>query len=390
MSHANNIIAAPIDLKGDIGAVLGTGSGDLGYNIRYGSINWKSNNKPYRSNSLTTLSDSVRGGSPYNYGMSWPQFSSPSAAVSGSYLFDIYEDDAASSARAAMNGWQYLRPRGMNGGGQGAHEWYRALDFNYYNHGATEPIIISPGNIAASTNLATSATIAALRKEVFAIGEMNFSTMTAVKDMYFCLVGYRLEGDPNPNTFFVVSAPSKISTGLFSATIDFTGANFPSNRLGTWYIYPCLCSVGGINYYQNGQSNLPSATYYPLPCTKRWTASVASNQRNADLYGIKEPSDKTKAWYRLRINNDGAAYTFNNVRVWFMHNYHTPSDVMDADEKYVDLGNIYVDGYDNYDTGTVYLNTTIQTSLWPDLTLYATCSAGFDRVGPIMPLTPSS
>lgn len=35
--------------------------------------------------------------------------------------------------------WQYLRPRGLNGGGQGVHEWHRFKDFNQYNHNAVRP-----------------------------------------------------------------------------------------------------------------------------------------------------------------------------------------------------------------------------------------------------------
>lgn len=388
MSHSGNTIARPIGLLSDIGTLLGTNDGDLGRNILYGSIKTWAKFKPYRSTSLTTLGESARGDYPIYFGLSFPQFGSPSSTSSGSYLFTPYDNDPASSARNAMNGWQYLRPRGRNS--VGGNEWFRAGDFEGYYHDATEPIVISSGSISASTNLTTVATISALRKETFNAGEIDFSTMTGIKDYYYCLVGYRLEGDLNPNTYFVVSTSSKISNGLFSASITFSGSNFPASRLGTWYIYPCLCSVGGISFYQTSGS-LPSATYIPLPCTKRWTASVASNQRTADLYGRKEASNHTVAYYRLRINNDSSStYTFSGVRVWFMHNYHTPDDVRDSDEFYIDFNSITLNAYESYDTGTTYLSTPIQSSLWPDLTLYATCSAGFDRVGPIMPLTPST
>lgn len=391
MSYANNTISTPISLY-EIGTVLGTNSGRLGYNIANGAIKTWAKFKPYRSTSLTTLGESARGDSPYYFGMGWPYIQSGTPATqtnTGQYLYSIYENDSASSARNAMNGWQYLRPRGRNS--VGGDEWYRALDFAGYYHAATEPIVISAGSIAASTNTATVATISAIRKETFNAGEIDFSTMSGVKDYYYCLVGYRVEGDPNRNTYFVVSAASKISNGLFSANVTFNGANFPAGRLGTWYIYPCLCSVGGISFYAKAGDTLPSANYIPLPCTKRWVATVASTLRTADLYGRKEASSHTIAYYRLRINNDSTSdYNFTGVRVWFMHSYHTPDDVRDSDEFYIDFNDIYVTAGSSYDTGTTYLSTSIQSSLWPDLTLWATCTAGFLRVGPIAVLTPST
>ena len=389
MSRSGNIITAPVRLSTDLAPLLGSGN-DLGGFCTASTINKWAKFKPYRSVQLTTLPEATRGDSPYNFGLSWSQFGSPSSASGGQYLFSPYESDPASSARAAMNSWAYLRPRGR--GSAGGNEWYRLLDFDGYNHGATEPIIIMPGQIQASTALSTQATIGALRKETFAAGEIDFSTMAAVKDYYFCLVGYRVVGDPDPQTYFVVSAASKISTGLFAATINFTGNNFPSSRLGNWNIYPCLCSVGSINFYQAAGQSLPSAIYIPLPCAKKWTASVASNQRNAVLYGRKN-SNHTTAEYRLVINNDGAAYTFNGVQVWLVHNGTVPPATLQSDERaiYIDntgtTGQVSIPANGTYDTG--WVSTSIQSSLWPDLTLYATCSAGFDRVGPIMPLTPN-
>lgn len=391
MAHSGTRISAPIDQLGDVGAVLGTNSGDAGTNARSSRVNWKAKNKPYRSGLLYTLPDATKGDSPYNYGMSWPQFGSPSAPnASGLYLFNPYESDPASGARAAMNGWQYLQPRGLNS--PDGDEAYRDGDFDGYYGAATEPIVIMPGQIQVSTALSTQATIGALRKETFDPGEIDFSTMAAVKNYYFCLVGYRVVGDPDPQTYFVVSTASKISTGLFAATINFTGNNFPSSRLGNWNIYPCLCSVGGINFYQAAGQSLPSATYIPLPCAKKWTASVASNQRNAVLYGRKS-SNHTTAEYRLVINNDGAAYTFNGVQVWLVHNNTVPPASLQSDERaiYIDntgtTGQVSIPANGTYDTG--WVSTSIQSSLWADLTLYATCSAGFDRVGPIMPLVPN-
>jgi len=392
MAHSGTRILAPVDQLGDVGAVLGTNSGDAGTNARSSRVNWKAKNKPYRSGLLDTLPDATKGDSPYNYGMSWPQFGSPSAPnASGLYLFTPYESDPASSARAAMNGWQYLQPRGLNS--PDGNEAYRDGDFIGYYGAATEPLIIQPGQIQASTALTTVATIGALHKETFDPGEIDFSTMVAVKNYYFCLVGYRLVGDPDPQTYFVVSNSARISSGDFAADITFSGSNFPSSRLGTWYIYPCLCSVGGINFFAAAGQSLPSAQYIPLPCTKRWQAFVEVNQRNAILKAEKLSSTSIK--YRLVINNDSSgAYTFNGVQVWLVHNSTVPPATLEYDERAYDIdntgttGQVSVAAHDSYDTGWVTV-TGLPSSLVADVTLYATCSAGFSKVGPIMPLYPN-
>lgn len=390
MSRSGSIITAPVRLNADLSPLLGS-SYDLGTFCTTSAINKWAKHKPYRSNQLTTLADTTRGDTPYNFGMSWPVYGSPSVQVGGKYMYQLYEQDTASSARNAMNGWQYLKPRGANS--PDGNEWYRLLDFDGYDHDATEPLIIQPGQIQASTALTTVATIGAMRKEVFTAREIDLATMPATKDWYYCLVGYRLVGDPDISTYFVVSNSARISSGDFAADITFSGSNFPSSRLGTWYIYPCLCSVGGINFFAAAGQSLPSAQYIPLPCTKRWTASVASNQRTARLYGQKISSTSLK--YRLVIDNDSSgAYTFNGVVVWLVHNSTVPPATLQYDERsiYIDntgtQGQVSVAANSSYDTGWVTV-TGLPSSLMTDVTLYATCSAGFDRVGPIMPLYPN-
>ena len=385
MTRIGNRLQSPLKVE-EIAAVLGTGTGNMSVNCSTPNLNKWAKYKPYRSIQQNTLPDATRGDSPYNYGMSWPIFNSPTAAnASGQKLYQPYDNDTA-SAQNAMNGWQYLKPRGRNSAG--GDEWGRTKDFDGYDHDATQPLIIMAGSISASTALTTVATIGALRKEVFTAYEIDLATMPATKDWYYALVGYRLAGDipANPD-YFVVSNTAKISTG------DFSGFNFPSSRLGSWAIYPCLCSVGGINFFQAAGQSLPSAQYIPLPCTKRWLASVASNQRTARLYGQKISSTSLK--YRLVIDNDSSgAYTFNGVVVWLVHNSTVPPATLQYDERsiYIDntgtQGQVSVAANSSYDTGWVTV-TGLPSSLMADVTLYATCSAGFDRVGPIMPLYPN-
>lgn len=365
----------------DVKAALGYNSLHLGTIIKNGTINKWAKYKPYRSASPKVLSDAERGASGIAWGMSFPQLTSPTGAILGNRLYTYYDSDPASAAEDRMNGWAYLRPRGVY---SGVTEWLRARDLVGYWQDAGVPLLIQGGSIQASTQLSTATTLAALRRQTYDSAELNFADFDAIDSYYFCVCGYMVENGAIPTTspkYFVVSAGSPISAGVFSADVYFNGSNFPSGRLGTWRIYPCLCSRGSQAFYQRSGQSLQSANYITLPCAKMWTANVASNQRYATLEAFKYPSDKTVVHYRLVIHNESSAFTFNDVEVWFMHSGHTPLTPRQGDEKVTYLGNISVAAGSDWDSG--WLETTIQESLWSDLVLFATTYAGFNQVGPI-------
>lgn len=365
----------------DVKAALEVNSLHLGTIIKNSTvINKWARFKPFRSASPTLVSPEVRGASGIAWGMSFPSLASPTQAVLGNKLYSYYDNDPASSAADRMNGWAYLRPRGVYGNVQ---EWFRARDLVGYWADAQVPLLIQGGSIQASTQLSTATTLAALRRQTYDPAELDFADFAAIDSYYFCVVGYMVVGGsiPSSPSYFVVSAEDPISDGVFSADVYFTGSNFPSGRLGTWRIYPCLCSRGGLAFYQRSGQTLQSATYITLPCAKYWTASVMSNQRYATLEAFKYVNDKTKVHYRMTIHNESSAYTFNDVEVWFLHSGHTPLSTMESDEKKVLQGNISVAAGDTWDSG--WLDATIQESLWSDLVLFGTTYSGFNQVGPI-------
>ncbi|MBR4227857.1 MAG: hypothetical protein IKR72_01990 [Bacteroidales bacterium] len=364
----------------DVKAALGYNSLHLGTIIKNGTINKWARYKPFRSASPTLVTDAVRGASGIAWGMSFPQLNSPTQAVLGNKLYTYYDNDTASAAVDRMNGWAYLRPRGVY---SGVTEWFRARDLVGYWADAQVPFLIQGGSIQASTQLSTATTLAALRRQTYDPAELDFADFDAIDSYYFGVVGYMVESGSIPSSpkYFVVSNSSPISAGVFSADVYFSGTNFPSGRLGTWRIYPCLISRGGMAFYQRSGQSLQSAQYLTLPCAKYWTASVMSNQRYATLEAFKYVNDKTVVHYRLVIHNESSAFTFNDVEVWFMHSGHTPADPRQGDEKVVLQGNISVAAGDTWDSG--WLETTIQESLWSDLVLFATTYAGFNQVGPI-------
>lgn len=96
----------------DIQTVIGSSRNDIGGLIVNGDINKWAKYKPVRHSKAGVLTDAERLS--VIYGLSIPE-------CYPSTLLSQYSTE-----------WSYLKPRGLNGAGQGSHEWYRFLDFNGY------------------------------------------------------------------------------------------------------------------------------------------------------------------------------------------------------------------------------------------------------------------
>ena len=115
MSNSGGVISAPVDVRGDIAAVLGVQSGDLGVLCTNAAVNMWAKYKPYRDSSPAVLS------------------AARIAAKYGLYLPTL----TLSEMQAAVRTWGKLQPRGA-----AYSEPFRALDFAGYNHNATQPSFV--------------------------------------------------------------------------------------------------------------------------------------------------------------------------------------------------------------------------------------------------------
>ena len=120
MSHSNNVITAPVNIVGDIAAVLGVNSGSLNYlcGNAHGKINpWaKYKPVPMAAQFPDRSGQWWKGDAPRRCGITAPQYTTCAAA--------------AKACNGGMAGWTY------NPGGPP----YRALDFNGYDHAALCPV----------------------------------------------------------------------------------------------------------------------------------------------------------------------------------------------------------------------------------------------------------
>ncbi len=121
MPHTNNIVTAPVNIKGDIAYVLGSSSGDLKTLYNHANVNMWSRKKPVPW-SLTTMVMNPQGDHPTDWwkGRNADFGITPKSADTTNVLGFIDGD---------MNGWTYSRDTLAA----------RALDFNGYYQGAPNP-----------------------------------------------------------------------------------------------------------------------------------------------------------------------------------------------------------------------------------------------------------
>lgn len=129
MANNNGVISKPVRQIADVKYVLGANVKGLGQLINSGLVNMWAKYKPVRIPYKTTeLTEADRAS--VNYGLSWTEYSSASDLMT-----------AAHSLGQGGLAWAYLLPRGYNAN---YSEWYRRLDFNGYDHGASCPFVAYP------------------------------------------------------------------------------------------------------------------------------------------------------------------------------------------------------------------------------------------------------
>ena len=134
--------------------------------------------------------------------------------------------------------WQYLRPRGMNGGGQGVHEWFRFKDFNQYNHNAVCPINIGlPDDTTVTTTIARNVGVSLVLKADAVLPDYNLklTDIGNYGNMYLGLVVVKGE------QAYIKTNSQTIGTGYGGTLIALDGCPLISSA-GTVMLYAVLVS----------------------------------------------------------------------------------------------------------------------------------------------------
>lgn len=102
------LLTAPVSVA-DVARACGMSGGDLGTLIAGGAINPMARYKPLRSSRPDILTDAAR--------------------IAAGHGFPVLPSVNPRTVIGSPGPWVYAKPRGLNGGGSGVHEWFRMLDF---------------------------------------------------------------------------------------------------------------------------------------------------------------------------------------------------------------------------------------------------------------------
>lgn len=255
MAHNNGIITAPISVKGDIGYVLGSNSGDVKTLCLLPNINPWSAKKPVEHNSPAYTTDQKFTELLYGLDNQKRTLGQLSAFPSSFY-------------------WKYNKPS----------TWFRVMDFNGYNHGATAPDIYlhlyplyvnhpaENGRIAVTWN-ADGSEIPVLDMQIKTTTQSG-APSAALSGWYLCFIVYmgantpRLFSTGHPLTYFYPTQIVDISTAIYSTDVGETADIVPC------LVYPDSQLTDGLHELSGGFMN----QYYAIPLS-------FTDAQEADLSG---------------------------------------------------------------------------------------------------------
>lgn len=213
--------------------------------------------KPVRHSSTAELTEAQRKS--VNCGMVAPNIVGTAAVALNS------PDDAIALS------WVYNKPRGYNGGGAGAHEWYRMLDFNGYRHDAIYPPYIA-NNVTynsvwgGSGSLVRNPYATTGNAGTIQYGDINSSitrpqkSSLALGNWYLGILITKANG-----TRYIKTTSNSIST---SPLITLSVADMGQMRLTSsdtslsYFLFLCDTKIEALQQFTTD----PSRYYYPALC----------------------------------------------------------------------------------------------------------------------------
>lgn len=288
MPVSSGVFSAPIDLRRDIAGFFGIGSGDLGYLITNAPINKWAKFKPYRYPSVETSSV---GRQAAFYGLSVETFTAlgTNPATAGTFLQKLV---------AGQLTWDYARPRGKATNS----EWFRALDFDGYDHNSVCPvgelgsynIPITQGNAIIAWDLPSQLSDGNLKLTDLRVDNVQLSRF------YLGVLLYKSD-----SSYHIVTSDSVLGSGDVQVTLS----GLPDSIAGTWKMYPFFSSL----HYDLDQSQRVGkyiAAGWDTPY-KEITFRLASQSMSVYAYGVWNSAHTQIQFFVEAFNEDSIAKTIS-------------------------------------------------------------------------------
>ena len=354
MSNSNGQIKAPVNIAADLGYVLGTGSGDLGYNIANGNINKWAVFKPVRSSEIGWVS-------PRNT-LASLGFASIPAASSIADLIAYYSQ--------ADNGWAYQRPRGRT-----YSEYYRAADFckivgsgtlddtNYgYTHYARNPfganfsalpsvvsqsadyLYVQQGRITPSGDYPDNE---------LTIYDFNQILNSSLRMKYYgCVIkGYSGSASSIAARLFGSDTDFTSSAARGKEELEFTLTINPTKfqTRGGYIVYPCISNYA---LSDNGTTMTSGQRLYPIPGATPAVFEVIEDYIVITPYATVMPytsgSSYNVQWSFQITNYYDTAITLTDVAARFRLPGKSFNDTMQSGEVEVTIGTVNIEAGATY------------------------------------------
>jgi len=225
----------------DIQQTLGTGAyNDIGGLIANGNINKWAKYKPVRLTVLGT--DDQLEEDTINHRMVWKSTADwwKGEGLQPTCGFVVPSYANIGELIDTNDVWQYLRPRGRNGGGQGVHEWFRFKDFNQYNHNAVCPINVNlPDDTTVTTTVVRNIGVSLVLKADAVLPDYNLklTDIGNYGNMYLGLIVVKGQ------QAYIKTNSQAIGTGYGGTLIALDGCPLISSA-GTVMLYAVL--VGSV------------------------------------------------------------------------------------------------------------------------------------------------
>lgn len=358
MAHGTEIITTPVTMPADLSAVLGIAGTDLAAACQSGAVNKWAKNKPIRFAKVAQLT--AQNQIAANYGIAdiptWTRldymaiylFSSDKGSLQSVY----WPECDIAKGNLSLDYWVYLQPQG------GASQPFRLSDFEYYYHGAEEPIGEMP---SATVEIQPIGTM----RIVFKMGAQSNYTLKlsdltwpgssgySIGNMYFGVLAKQQTGLGAGTTYAAIQKSGDTFIKMSETTgtgfwVEFPGSFVSANWEGTWNIYPIISSVA---FDPTSQLSLYNGNKFiaPLPFhSKNITVSIKYAQvLITNAVGYRDPQSQQR---------------YVRVAITLQNTESVPRNYV-VDVKLYNNQGVEQTGYTGRDTGRIDANTTTNVTV---------------------------
>lgn len=272
----------------------------------------------------------------------------------------------ASYYDGAMNGWEYLLPRGVTA--QYA-EPYRIADFSGYYAIAT-PIVRGYSCPTSVTNVGSTTPYVMMSLPIGEEGkQLQWKDFDRFKDCFF---GVLIKGS---------------SDAIFQTASNTLGAGgveiaLQPNRLseGSYTVYPVVSTVASSTPTKDDIQG----TFYTIPYASVTEMTVTGLQLSLEVFGRKEAGGTVKMWFRI-TNSSSRSQILDGNYVYLRYKDKDVGDILDANEVSRSIPTLTVAAYSTltytYETNSNLIFSNIPTLLFNNCKVWVTLSNGTYRNG---------